>query len=189
MRKTRPIFLRLRPLARLHRAYYDSCVAEEVTHAKTARDLNTQPAKSGRSGTTVDQKSDVIVFPHVLQAQANENSESSASFGGRRQKRRGIATFQQPFKLRTKVSEVSRDLEHTLRVLLHVDFLPSLLCHERIMNYGSDLLILLAYAPSMPPLISLLLSMACDDSDSGAARKRVCSHGGSKSLLPEFHEN
>ncbi|GJW01263.1 hypothetical protein Tco_1556514 [Tanacetum coccineum] len=31
--------------------------------------------------------------------------------------------------------------------------------------YGSDLLILLAYAPSMPPLLSLPLSMACDDSD------------------------
>ncbi|GKD92069.1 hypothetical protein Tco_1371906 [Tanacetum coccineum] len=31
--------------------------------------------------------------------------------------------------------------------------------------YGSDLLILLAYAPSMPSLLSLPLSMACDDSD------------------------
>ncbi|GKB98452.1 hypothetical protein Tco_0984589 [Tanacetum coccineum] len=31
--------------------------------------------------------------------------------------------------------------------------------------YGFDLLILLAYAPSMPPLFSLPLSMACDDSD------------------------
>ncbi|GJZ56526.1 hypothetical protein Tco_0611719 [Tanacetum coccineum] len=39
-----------------------------------------------------------------------------------------------------------------------------------IMNYGSDLLILSAYAPSMPPLISLLLSMACDDSDGGAVK-------------------
>ncbi|GJX72169.1 hypothetical protein Tco_0309340 [Tanacetum coccineum] len=157
------LFNKIRSLTR--QSISQTTVAEEVTHAKTASDLNTQPAKSGRSGTTVDQKSDVIVFPHVLQAQANENSESSASFGGRRQKRRGIATFQQPFKLRTKVGEVSRDLEHTLRVLLHVDFLPSLLCHERIMNYGSDLLILSAYAPSMPPLLSLLLSMACDDSD------------------------
>nr|GEV50786.1 hypothetical protein [Tanacetum cinerariifolium] len=33
------------------------------------------------------------------------------------------------------------------------------------MNYGSDLLIFLAYALSMPPLLSLLLSMTCDDSD------------------------
>ncbi|GJX53821.1 gamma-glutamyl peptidase 5-like protein [Tanacetum coccineum] len=39
-----------------------------------------------------------------------------------------------------------------------------------IMNYGSDLLILSAYAPSMPPLLSLLLSMACDDSDGGAVK-------------------
>ncbi|GKB27908.1 reverse transcriptase domain-containing protein [Tanacetum coccineum] len=31
--------------------------------------------------------------------------------------------------------------------------------------YGSDLIILLTYAPSMPPLRSLPLSMACDDSD------------------------
>ncbi|GJZ05396.1 hypothetical protein Tco_0538671 [Tanacetum coccineum] len=31
--------------------------------------------------------------------------------------------------------------------------------------YGSDLLILSDYAPSMPPLLSLPLSMACDDSD------------------------
>ncbi|GJZ15669.1 retrovirus-related pol polyprotein from transposon TNT 1-94 [Tanacetum coccineum] len=31
--------------------------------------------------------------------------ESSASFGGRRHKRRGRATFQQPFKLRTKASK------------------------------------------------------------------------------------
>ncbi|GKB98910.1 hypothetical protein Tco_0985047, partial [Tanacetum coccineum] len=31
--------------------------------------------------------------------------------------------------------------------------------------YGSDLLILSAYAPSMPPLLSLPLSIACDDSD------------------------
>nr|GEV14581.1 RNA-directed DNA polymerase, eukaryota, reverse transcriptase zinc-binding domain protein [Tanacetum cinerariifolium] len=36
---------------------------------------------------------------------------------------------------------------------------------ERIMIYGSGLLILSAYAPSMPPLLSLPLSMACDDSD------------------------
>nr|GEV78793.1 hypothetical protein [Tanacetum cinerariifolium] len=34
-----------------------------------------------------------------------------------------------------------------------------------IHEYGSDLLILSAYAHSMPPLLSLLLSMACDDSD------------------------
>nr|GEW66236.1 hypothetical protein [Tanacetum cinerariifolium] len=33
------------------------------------------------------------------------------------------------------------------------------------MNYGSDLLIFSAHAPSMPPLLSLLISMACDDSD------------------------
>nr|GEV72605.1 putative ADP-ribosylation factor [Tanacetum cinerariifolium] len=33
------------------------------------------------------------------------------------------------------------------------------------MIYGSDLVILSAYAPLMPPLLSLLLSMACDDSD------------------------
>ncbi|GKE40563.1 hypothetical protein Tco_1463968 [Tanacetum coccineum] len=50
----------------------------------------------------------------------------------------------------------------------------SLLLLLRIMIYGSHLLILSAYAPSMPPLISLPLSMACDDSDS---------HGGLKSLL------
>ncbi|GJS80005.1 hypothetical protein Tco_0729886 [Tanacetum coccineum] len=31
--------------------------------------------------------------------------------------------------------------------------------------YGFDLLMLLAYAPSMPPLFSLPLSMACDDSN------------------------
>nr|GEV96762.1 hypothetical protein [Tanacetum cinerariifolium] len=48
------------------------------------------------------------------------------------------------------------------------------------MNYGSDLLILSAYAPLMPPLFLLLLSMMCDDSDG---------HGGSNSLLPGFHEN
>ncbi|GKD44833.1 origin recognition complex subunit 3, partial [Tanacetum coccineum] len=35
----------------------------------------------------------------------------------------------------------------------------------RITTYGSDLLIILAYAPSMPPLLSLPLFMACDDSD------------------------
>ncbi|GJR49106.1 hypothetical protein Tco_1317209 [Tanacetum coccineum] len=35
----------------------------------------------------------------------------------------------------------------------------------RITIYGSHLLILSAYAPSMPPLLSLPLSMACDDSD------------------------
>ncbi|GJR15388.1 hypothetical protein Tco_0798040 [Tanacetum coccineum] len=39
-----------------------------------------------------------------------------------------------------------------------------------IMNYGSVLLIFSAYAPSMPPLLSLLLSMACDDSDGGAVK-------------------
>ncbi|GKA87528.1 EEIG1/EHBP1 N-terminal domain-containing protein, partial [Tanacetum coccineum] len=44
----------------------------------------------------------------------------------------------------------------------------------RITIYGSHLLILSAYAPSMPPLISLPLSMACHDSDG---------HGGLKSLL------
>ncbi|GKB62717.1 hypothetical protein Tco_0918903, partial [Tanacetum coccineum] len=36
--------------------------------------------------------------------------------------------------------------------------------------YGSDLIILLAYAPLMPPLRSLPLSMTCDDSD-GASRE------------------
>ncbi|GJY29356.1 hypothetical protein Tco_0405123 [Tanacetum coccineum] len=36
---------------------------------------------------------------------------------------------------------------------------------QEVMIYGSDLLILLAYAPSMPPLLLLPLSMACDDSD------------------------
>ncbi|GJZ69437.1 pyridoxal phosphate-dependent transferase [Tanacetum coccineum] len=36
---------------------------------------------------------------------------------------------------------------------------------ERITMYGSDLLIHSADAPSMPPLLSLPLSMACDDSD------------------------
>ncbi|GJY81632.1 ribonuclease H-like domain-containing protein [Tanacetum coccineum] len=70
----------------------------------------------------------------------------------------------------------------------------------RITIYGSHLLILLAYAPSMPPLLLLPLSMACDDSDGAtlldsqpwcifdqflfheksylgrAARARVCSH-------------
>ncbi|GKD34093.1 hypothetical protein Tco_1249602 [Tanacetum coccineum] len=50
----------------------------------------------------------------------------------------------------------------------------SLLLLLRIMIYGSHLLILSAYAPSMPPLISLPLSMACDNSDG---------HGGLKSLL------
>nr|GEX50549.1 leaf rust 10 disease-resistance locus receptor-like protein kinase-like 1.4 [Tanacetum cinerariifolium] len=50
------------------------------------------------------------------------------------------------------------------------------------MIYGSHLLILLAYAPSMPPLLLLPLSMACDESDR-TARERVCSHGGLKSLL------
>ncbi|GKC17227.1 hypothetical protein Tco_1014009, partial [Tanacetum coccineum] len=35
----------------------------------------------------------------------------------------------------------------------------------RITIYGSHLLILSAYAPSMSPLLSLPLSMACDDSD------------------------
>ncbi|GJZ81830.1 hypothetical protein Tco_0646824, partial [Tanacetum coccineum] len=35
----------------------------------------------------------------------------------------------------------------------------------RITIYGSDLLILSGNAPSMPPLLSLSLSMACDDSD------------------------
>ncbi|GKA51912.1 ribonuclease H-like domain-containing protein [Tanacetum coccineum] len=35
----------------------------------------------------------------------------------------------------------------------------------KITIYGSHLLILSAYAPSMPPLLSLPLSMACDDSD------------------------
>nr|GEW48633.1 hypothetical protein [Tanacetum cinerariifolium] len=36
---------------------------------------------------------------------------------------------------------------------------------RRIISYGSDLLIFLAYALSMPPLNSLLLYMACDDGD------------------------
>ncbi|GJV58865.1 hypothetical protein Tco_1464965 [Tanacetum coccineum] len=34
-----------------------------------------------------------------------------------------------------------------------------------LLGYGSGLLILLPYAPSMPPMLSLTLSMACDDSD------------------------
>ncbi|GKC20433.1 nodal modulator 1, partial [Tanacetum coccineum] len=46
-------------------------------------------------------------------------------------------------------------------------FCPLLLQQEmsQVTIYGSDLLILLAYAPSMPPLLSLPLPMACDDSD------------------------
>ncbi|GKA47942.1 hypothetical protein Tco_0740900 [Tanacetum coccineum] len=36
---------------------------------------------------------------------------------------------------------------------------------EGFNSYGSSLLILLAYVPSMPPLLSMPLSMACDDSD------------------------
>ncbi|GJW60314.1 hypothetical protein Tco_0109649 [Tanacetum coccineum] len=46
----------------------------------------------------------------------------------------------------------------------------------KIMIYGSGLLILSAYAPSLPLLLSLSLLMTCDDSD-GAARERVYSHG------------
>ncbi|GKB64383.1 hypothetical protein Tco_0920569 [Tanacetum coccineum] len=49
---------------------------------------------------------------------------------------------------------------------------------KKITIYGSDLLILLAYAPSMPPLLSLPLHMACDDSDglnnSDKARLSIC---------------
>ncbi|GKE30248.1 hypothetical protein Tco_1445632, partial [Tanacetum coccineum] len=61
--------------------------------------------------------------------------------------------------------------------------------------YGSDLLIHSADAPSMPPLLLLPLSMACDDSNGcvdielylgGAARECVYSHGASKSLLLGF---
>ncbi|GKA22501.1 nodal modulator 1 [Tanacetum coccineum] len=46
-------------------------------------------------------------------------------------------------------------------------FCPLLLQQEmsQVTIYGSDLLILSDYAPSMPPLLSLPLSMACDDSD------------------------
>ncbi|GJW72154.1 hypothetical protein Tco_0129071 [Tanacetum coccineum] len=44
-------------------------------------------------------------------------------------------------------------------------FLVAIRDERGITIYGSDLLILLAYAPSMPPLLSLSLSMACDDSD------------------------
>ncbi|GJZ05880.1 hypothetical protein Tco_0539673 [Tanacetum coccineum] len=46
-------------------------------------------------------------------------------------------------------------------LLLKVHSFPT----EIFNSYGSSLLILLAYAPSMPPLLSLPLSMACDDSD------------------------
>ncbi|GJT18018.1 hypothetical protein Tco_0876724 [Tanacetum coccineum] len=61
-----------------------------------------------------------------------------------------------------------------------------------ITMYGSDLLLLSAYAPSMPPLLSLPLSMARDEIEpylGGATRECVCSHDGSKSHLPGFHEN
>ncbi|GKD40001.1 hypothetical protein Tco_1260208 [Tanacetum coccineum] len=46
-------------------------------------------------------------------------------------------------------------------------FCPLLLQQEmsQVTIYGSDLLILSDYAPSMLPLLSLPLSMACDDSD------------------------
>ncbi|GJT88926.1 hypothetical protein Tco_1070643, partial [Tanacetum coccineum] len=46
-------------------------------------------------------------------------------------------------------------------------FCPLLLQQEmsQVTIYGSDLLILSDYAPSMPPLLLLLLSMAYDDSD------------------------
>ncbi|GJY03684.1 hypothetical protein Tco_0369624 [Tanacetum coccineum] len=62
--------------------------------------------------------------------------------------------------------------------------LRMLLLLLRITIDGSDLLIHSADAPSMPPLLSLPLSMACDDSDGCAARECVYSHGASKSLLP-----
>ncbi|GJV32140.1 hypothetical protein Tco_1392540 [Tanacetum coccineum] len=59
-------------------------------------------------------------------------------------------------------------------------FCPLLLQQEmsQVTIYGSDLLILLAYAPSMTPLLSLPLPMACDDSDglndSDKARLSIC---------------
>ncbi|GJU00963.1 hypothetical protein Tco_1111301 [Tanacetum coccineum] len=44
---------------------------------------------------------------------------------------------------------------------------------DTVTIYGSDLLILLAYAPSMSPLLSLPLSMACDDSDGYSSQHHV----------------
>ncbi|GJV84738.1 hypothetical protein Tco_1524636 [Tanacetum coccineum] len=49
--------------------------------------------------------------------------------------------------------------------LLRLLLLGLLLLLLIVTIYGSDLLILSAYAPSMSPLLSLPLSMACDDSD------------------------
>ncbi|GJW65926.1 hypothetical protein Tco_0117810 [Tanacetum coccineum] len=48
----------------------------------------------------------------------------------------------------------------------------------KITIYGSGLLILLAYAPSLPPLLSLSLLMACDDSDGLSVPKQVRSKFG-----------
>ncbi|GKD37013.1 hypothetical protein Tco_1257220, partial [Tanacetum coccineum] len=58
-----------------HKTAADQKVSKEgITSGHCSSDYVgvVQPAKNGTSGTTMDQKSDVIVFPHVLQAQANE---------------------------------------------------------------------------------------------------------------------
>nr|GEY79687.1 retrovirus-related Pol polyprotein from transposon TNT 1-94 [Tanacetum cinerariifolium] len=74
------------------------------------------------------------------------------------------------------LSDYARDIEDRRRGVCGCNFMCMPLCmversskgsrfYARIMNYGYDLLIFSAYAPSMPPLISLLLSMACNDID------------------------
>nr|GEW58855.1 hypothetical protein [Tanacetum cinerariifolium] len=50
-------------------------------------------------------------------------------------------------------------------MVLVVELLAGVWLQIIITIYGSDFLILLAYAPSMPLILSLPLSMACDDSD------------------------
>ncbi|GJW63393.1 hypothetical protein Tco_0115277 [Tanacetum coccineum] len=117
MRKTRPIFLRLRPLARLHRAYYDNSMIKEMNAdfcrsegiEKSLQKVGDQAIPN--SNFRMNCLSVSFVYPVYIIGDGGtqkgtsviyQNSESSASFGGRRQKRRGRATFQQPFKLRTK---------------------------------------------------------------------------------------
>ncbi|GKC16467.1 hypothetical protein Tco_1013249 [Tanacetum coccineum] len=52
----------------------------------------------------------------------------------------------------------------SLEQIMGLGFVLSV-CFNCVMIYGSDFLILSDYAPSMPPFLSLPLSMACDDSD------------------------
>nr|GEV14302.1 hypothetical protein [Tanacetum cinerariifolium] len=64
-----------------------------------------------------------------------------------------------------------------LRCDIHAEIVVVSLLLLRITNcgYTSELLLFLAYAPSMPPLLSLLLSKACDDSDGDEIRIMVIS--------------